>query len=200
MNSSRSPIAWPLALALAAGLAGAAPMPAPAQSLYSETSFQALTNDRRAYRVGDALTVLVYENASATASANTTTEKNNSLNLGITADSHDHALKFNAGGDSTGKGQIQRSGRLAAQITVTVTSIAPNGDLRVAGSQQILVNGETQLLQVEGRVRPIDVGESNTVASTRLADANITYVGDGILAEKQRQGVVARFLSWLGLM
>ena len=173
---------------------------ASAQSLYSEGSFKPLVEDRRAYRIGDVLTVLVYENASATASANTTTAKTNGLNIGVRANGRDHGGSISVGDDFAGKGQIQRTGRLAAQLSVTVDGVAPNGDLLVSGKQDILINGEKQLLQVAGRVRPIDVSEINTVPSTRLADANITYVGDGILAEKQRQGILTRFLSWLGLV
>ena len=70
----------------------------------------------------------------------------------------------------------------------------------VSGRQQILVNGEKQLIELSGRVRPIDVTEANTVLSSRIADANITYIGDGILAEKQKQGILTHILGWLGLL
>jgi flagellar L-ring protein precursor FlgH len=190
----------PLLIAL---LVAAASLPVAAQSLYDESRFQPLTADRRALGVGDTLTVLVFENASASQSADTVTEKNGGVNLaaGVSgATNRNYGVRVSTGDEFTGKGRIQRSGRLAASITVTVTEVLANGDLRVGGKQQIVVNGETQLLQLAGRVRPVDINDGNTVASTRLADAEITYVGDGILAEKQRQGVLTRFLSWLGLL
>jgi len=56
------------------------------------------------------------------------------------------------------------------------------------------------LIEIAGRVRPIDITEGNTVLSSRIADAQITYVGDGILAEKQKQGILTRILDWLGLL
>jgi flagellar L-ring protein precursor FlgH len=170
-----------------------------AQTLYSEATFQALTEDRRAHRIGDVLTVLVYESATASASAGTTASKSSGLNIGVAADAHDHSAKLSVGDDSAGKGEIQRTGRVAAQLSVVVDNVLPNGDLHVAGRQEIMVNGEKQLLQLAGRVRPIDVSDANIVASTRIADAEITYVGDGVLAEKQRQGLVSRFFAWLGL-
>lgn len=182
------------------GLLSAALGSAAAQSLYREEAFQPLTADRRALRTGDSLTVLVYENASASTSAESTTEKSAGISLSASADDRAHSARLAAGEDFTGKGRIQRSGRLAAQITVTVRNVAANGDLEVGGRQEILVNGEKQLLELSGRVRPVDVSELNTVISTRLADAQITYVGDGILAEKQRAGVLSRVLSWLGLI
>src|SRR4051794_36129219 len=87
----------PRLVAIAALLLAAA---AQAQSLYTAASFQPLTEDRRAHRVGDVLTVLVYENASASASAGTTAQKNSGFNIGVSADSHDHNAKVNIGEDA----------------------------------------------------------------------------------------------------
>lgn len=171
-----------------------------AQSLFQEAEFRSLTADIRAYRAGDTLTVLIVESSSASSTANTTTEKRASL--GITAGLTNRTEKANVGinEDFAGKGQIQRSGRLLAQITVRVTEVAPNGDLVVAGQQLIEVNEEKQEIKLEGRVRAVDVSESNTVLSTRLAEAKILYVGDGLLGEKQRPGILTRILSWLRIL
>jgi flagellar L-ring protein precursor FlgH len=171
------------------------------QSLYQDSAFQSLTGDRRAFRAGDSLTVLVVENASASASANTTTSKSGAINGAVKGGSTiNHSGSIALGEDFGGKGTIARSGQVAAQITVTVRSVAPNDELFVSGRQQILVNGEKQLIELSGRVRPVDVSDTNTVYSNRIADANITYVGDGILAEKQKQGILTHILGWLGLL
>jgi len=171
-----------------------------AQSLYDETTFQSLTADRRALKPGDSLTVLVMENASASASADTTTTKQGGLTAGIKGTTMSQTGSLTLGEDFGGKGTVNRTGRVAAQITVTVRSVAPNADLFISGRQQILVNGEKQLIELDGRVRPIDIDQSNTVVSNRIADAHITYVGDGILAEKQKQGILTHILGWLGLL
>lgn len=173
---------------------------AQAQSLYNADTFQSLTSDRRALKPGDSLTVLVVENSSASATANTTTQKTGGITAGIKANTLNNTGALSLGEDFGGKGTVQRAGRVAAQITVTVHSLAPNDDMFIQGRQQILVNGEKQLIELSGRVRPIDVTEANTVLSSRIADANITYVGDGILAEKQKQGILSHILGWLGLL
>ena len=173
---------------------------ASAQSLYDEGSFQSLTADRRALRPGDSLTVLVMESSSASATANTTTQKTGGITAGLTANTISKTGALSLGEDFGGKGTVQRTGRVAAQITVTVHSVAPNQEMYVSGKQEILVNGEKQLIELRGRVRPIDVSEANTVVSNRIADAHITYVGDGILAEKQKQGILSHILGWLGLL
>jgi flagellar L-ring protein precursor FlgH len=80
---------------------------------------------------------------------------------------------------------------------VIVQSVENDGNLRVKGEQNIVVNGDKQKLIVEGRVRQQDVAADNTVLSSRLSEANIRYTGDGVLSEKQRQGLLTRILSWL---
>jgi len=198
-----SPGGMPRALVCGAMLAVAAalaPVVALAQSLYNEATFQSLTSDRRALKPGDALTVLVIESSSATTSANTTTSKSGGITAGLKGSSLAHTGSISLGEDFGGKGTVQRAGRVAAQLTVTVHSVAPNDELYVTGRQNILVNGEKQLIELSGRVRPIDIGTDNTVLSSRIADAHITYVGDGILAEKQKQGILTHILGWLGLL
>ena len=40
---------------------------------------------------------------------------------------------------------------------------------------------------------------NNSVVSNRIADAKIHYVGDGVLADGQKPGLITRVLTWLGL-
>jgi flagellar L-ring protein precursor FlgH len=173
------------------------------ERLYDETRFQSYTGDVRAYRVGDSLTVLIVETASATASANTQTRKATDFAASgsVNADNTTHSAggKVDLSDDFTGKGSINRSGKVAAQIAVTVTGITANGELLVSGRQVIAVNDEKQEIALKGRVRPNDIQYNNTVLSNRLADANISYVGEGLLADKQRPGFLSRLLMMLGL-
>lgn len=169
-------------------------------SLYDEDKFQALTQDKRAHRVGDALTVLVFENSSASTSAKTDTEKSAGVKLGVVTHTRDYSGSLALSDDFNGGGKVQRSGKLAAQITVSVTRVMPNGDLEVSGRQLIEVNDEKQEILLRGQVRPRDISELNTVVSSRLANASISYLGEGLLAEKQKPGIITRLLSWLGLL
>ena len=54
-----------LALLLSCGAA----LPAAAESLYQEGSFRPLTADNKAFRIGDSLTIQVFQNSSASSSA-----------------------------------------------------------------------------------------------------------------------------------
>lgn len=178
----------------------AVPALAAGQSLYRDDSFRSLTADPRARAVGDVLTVLVVESSSASSTANTTADKQAGLGISVVGTNKTQKGELDLNENFAGKGSIQRTGKLLAQLSVTVQSIAPNGDLLVAGRQLIEVNGEKQHIELGGRVRPTDISESNTVLSSRIADARITYVGDGVLGEKQHPGLVGRLLSWLGIL
>ena len=173
-----------------------------AASLYQgDNSYRPLTSDQRARRVGDMLTVLVVENSSASANASTGAEKSGGLTFGWKSTQRIESANLQLGDTFGGKGQIQRSGRLLAQLSVTVRDIdAVSGLLSVTGEQQILVNDEKQAITLSGKVRPIDILDNNTVLSNRLADAHISYIGDGILSEKQHPGILTRLLGWLGIL
>ena len=171
-----------------------------ADSLYDERSFHPLVADARAFRVGDNLTVVVTEFASVSTTARTALDKDGTAGGTVTGTNKSRNGSINLNEDFSGGGRIERSGKLVAQITVVVQAIDANGDMRVKGRQDISVNDEIQTLLVEGRVRPRDIGADNSVLSSRLADAKISYTGDGLLAEKQHPGILTRFLSWLGLL
>jgi flagellar L-ring protein precursor FlgH len=174
------------------------------ESLYREGKFQSLTSDRRGSRVGDLITVLVYENSSAQSSADTTSDRsaNIGVSVGIGTQSNPtrNRLTAQAGFNNgmEGMGRTARAGRLLAQVTVQIQEILANGDLRLAGEQFLEINDERQQIRLEGRVRAQDVQDNNVVLSSRLADARISYQGDGVLGDKQKPSWWQRLLTALG--
>jgi flagellar L-ring protein FlgH len=171
-----------------------------AESLYQEQSFRPLTADNKAFRVGDVLTVQVYENSSAVTSADTGTRRSNTLSGGLShRGSTVSQTSLGTGGEFDGGGKTERTNRVLATLTVTVKAILPNGDLQVGGEQLLTVNQEPQKVTLEGRVRPLDISDGNIVLSTRLADAKITYVGEGDLAERSKRPWWRSVLDWAGL-
>ncbi|TFY97088.1 flagellar basal body L-ring protein FlgH [Ramlibacter humi] len=186
---------------LAAALLAAAAFPAVrAQSLFREDTWRPLTGDNKAYRPGDVLTVQVYENSSAVSSADTGTRRNNNLNAELT-----HGARVvgessaRLGGDFDGGGRTQRTSRLLTTLTVTVQEVLPGGQLRVAGTQAVTVNNELQRVTLEGLVRPADISDGNVVQSTRIADARITYLGEGDISERQQRAWWRQLADFLGL-
>ncbi|MGM9489676.1 flagellar basal body L-ring protein FlgH [Ideonella sp. YS5] len=199
-NEQRRALRWVATAALACSL-GLLAGTASAQSLYDETTFRPLTADHKAFRVGDVLTVQVVESATAAANADTGTQRRNNLGVDLSLDYHRsrHAsANASVGGDFDGGGRTARDGRLVAQLTVSIRDVLPNGDLLVAGEQQLTINDERQRIAVTGRVRPQDISEANVVLSTRIADADITYVGEGHLADRQKPAWWRQVTDWLG--
>jgi len=184
---------------LTVALLAATSLSAIADDLYNEKTFRPLASDKRAHLPGDVLTVLIYENSSATTSADTSLKRSNDVSLRANADQHSHAAAIGMGNDFNGGGTVQRQGKLLAQMSVSVTGVAANGDLLVAGEQVLDINSDRQKIRVEGRVRPLDITEANAVLSSRLADAKISYLGDGDLSNRQRPGIWSRFFNWAGL-
>lgn len=173
----------------------------PAQSLFDESQFRALTADHKAFRVGDILMVQVIEQATATANADTGTQRNNALDGDVTAHyrrDRKASAHVSLGSSFDGGGQTERAGRLLAQLTVSIRDVLPNGDLLVSGEQQLTINDERQRIALSGRVRPQDITDANVVLSTRVADAEITYVGEGHLANRQKPAWWRQLVDFLG--
>lgn len=173
--------------------------PSWAVDLYQEGKYRSLVGDVKAREVGDSLTVLVVETSSAASSADTNTKRNTDLGIAAVGNFNRQAFNGEFNNNFTGAARTQRAGKLLAQLTATVTGIEPNGDLRIVGEQLLEVNNEKQTIRIEGKVRPYDIGENNSVVSNRIADAKIHYVGDGVLADGQRTGWITRILAWLGI-
>ncbi len=176
---------------------------ASADSLYNPKTYKALTSDLRARQVGDLITVMVYESASASSTANTSAGRDAAVSLDLQGSSKNYAggVKggINASNQTDGRGRTAREGKVLAQITVTIKSIGENGDLVIAGEQLLDINNERQQIAIEGRIRPQDVSDTNVVLSTRIANARIRYSGQGDLADKQRPAWWQRFLTLFGV-
>jgi flagellar L-ring protein precursor FlgH len=173
-----------------------------AESLYDANTFQPLTADNKAHRVGDALTIHVFERSSAETRSDTSTQRTNRLDAGLGTSAINAGRgvsgSVDVGGSFEGGGTTQRANRLLAVLTVTVREVLPNGDLRVGGEQLLTVNQEQHKVNVEGRVRPQDISADNVVLSTRIADAKLTYAGEGDLTDRHKRAWWRALLDFLG--
>ena len=159
-----------------------------------------LASDRLAAQVGDSLTVLIYEQASASNSAQNGASKTTHLSAqASTKPSRPNAAELNLASAYDGVGQTGRSDQMVAQISVTVVGVRPNGDLDVAGEQTVTLNGEHTHIKVKGAARRADIASNNTIISPRLADAAIDYSGSGLVSRAAKPGLVNRVLSRLGV-
>jgi flagellar L-ring protein precursor FlgH len=182
------------------------PEPTPG-SLYADQ--RGLFEDDRARRVGDLLVIEIDERETASRTSTTKLGRNSKNAFGapqalglmaklkrnfpdidpaqLLALSSDHTFK--------GNGQTQRSGRLTATLPVRVKEVMPNGDLFVEGTNVVMVSNEEHHLYVSGLVRQVDIQSNNTVPSSRIANAEIEYIGRGDVNDQQRPGWGSRALT-----
>ena len=174
----------------------------PTGSLWSRSA-RPLVADRKAAKVGDVLTIIVQETASAASSAATKTSRADKtefggLNSGFST--LNRLLKpfdVSASGSTNGQGQTNRSGSLVTKISVTVKEVLEDGNLRVEGTREVTINKEKQKVTIRGIVRPDDIGPGNTVSSVAVADASIQYDGKGPVGDRQRKGLLSTVFDWL---
>jgi flagellar L-ring protein precursor FlgH len=186
-------------LALVALLA-AASASARADDLYRHDNWAAMTADRHADKVGDVLNVLVFENATASNTAQNGSSKGTHVSGQVGAGSHfNETAGLGLDGRFDGTGQTARAGRMVAQISVTVEAVLPNGDLLIAGQQRLNINKERTFIKLRGRVRRDDIRD-NSVASSRIADAEIDYDGSGFVSRSTKPGLITRIFNFLGLV
>ena len=173
--------------------------PAHAVDLFKSDGWTAMASDRSARRVGDILTVVVYESATASNSASSSSNRGTQVGGGVSGSGFNYSGNLNLRNDSDNSGATGRSGGMVAQISVTVDGILPNGDLQVSGAQELNINGDKTNIHIKGRVRQADIA-NNAVLSNRLADAIIDYDGVGFVSSSAKPGLVTRIFNWLGLI
>lgn len=185
--------------------------PAPAAqnngSIYQAGFENNLYGDRKAFRVGDIITITLNEKTQASKKASSDISKDSKNKLGLTSmfgsslttnnpvGSGDLSLSAEYSGNRESKGDSQagQSNSLTGSITVTVADVMPNGIIAVRGEKWMTLNTGNELVRIAGLVRADDIATDNTVPSTRVADARITYSGTGSFADASQPGWLDRF-------
>jgi flagellar L-ring protein precursor FlgH len=181
------------------------PTPAPPSTMVNSlwrAGSRAFFKDQRAAEIGDLLTVSVDINESGQISNETAT-----ATTGSEAAAMPHFLgtaavdtidKVFAGADPnslvslssssgmSGTGTMARSEQVTVNLAATVIRKLPNGNLVIAGKQELRVNGDLRELSIEGIIRIEDISTLNTISSDKIAEAHITYGGHGTLSDIQQ--------------
>lgn len=193
------------------------PMPAPElgerqpNSLW-RTGSRAFFRDQRAGRVGDILTVVVSMDEKAEIENETKRSRANSEDMNMTnllglegqitkvlpeGTTAANLVKTGSNLSNTGKGSVDRSEKINVRVAATITQVLPNGNLVLAGRQQINVNFDQRELVVTGVIRPEDISAENTVKSDQIAEARISYGGRGQIQDVQQPRYGSQILDVL---
>jgi flagellar L-ring protein precursor FlgH len=183
----------------------AEPVITEAGSLWQQGN-RSMFSDRKARDVGDIVTVLISEQASASKQASTSSERSSNISAGIpnffglennvssTVDLS-NLISAEFSNDFDGSGTTSRKEDLTASLTTQVVGRYPNGQLKIRGGKEVMVNNEVQIIYLTGIIRPVDITAANTVSSTKILNARISYTGKGAISDKQKPGWGTRIID-----
>lgn len=173
-------------------------------AIYRANTDVRLFEDLKASRVGDILTVRLDEQTNASKASQTSTSKSTEAELANPVAlgrpftyKGDPIFGGSLAGENTfdGSGASSQSNSLVGDITVTVVERLANGNLRIRGEKWVTLNQGREFIQLSGTIRPNDIETDNTLLSTRIANAQITYSSKGVLAAANKMGFVSRFFN-----
>lgn len=174
-----------------------------AGAIYREGPGLRLYTDRKAREVGDIVTVTLSERTQANARATTQVTKASTNTMSGTVfgapvtvggqDVLDNSLANSR--DFQGDGNSTQSNQVSGTVTAQVVQKLPNGNLVIQATKELFLNQGNELVQIQGIIRPADIGPDNTVLSTRVADARIVYGGRGPMARSNAMGWLDRFFN-----
>lgn len=182
-------------------------------AIYHASTSRNIYSDGRANRVGDIITINLTESTQSTKQSTTNTRRQTNIDLPVPTilgkplvlnkpepvnrlfNGREFSSSIEGSNRFNGNAASNMSNQLSGNITATIHELYPNGVMLVRGEKWLTLNQGDEYIRVSGLVRPQDIGADNTVDSTRLADARITYSGTGPLAEANAQGWLQRFFS-----
>lgn len=171
------------------------------QSQFIQNTSRSLFSDVKAFKTGDAITILIIEETQADNSAATRDTRSTDLEAGISGDVNLNS--FNAGGNLStsnsfvGSGQTTRRENIRSRISARVLKIDEVGNLLIEGKRTTKINGEVQTMTISGTVRPVDILPNNSVYSYNILDLTLLIEGDGSVSKIQEPGLITKFLRFL---
>jgi flagellar L-ring protein precursor FlgH len=157
-----------------------------------------LFSNIKAHRVGDILTVIVSENSSASSDAKTETTIEHDISGGPGEGILDFIPLWGVQQktDYEGEGKTERKGKLSAVMSVRIVEELPGEQFRIEGARAVKRNGETETMSLRGTIRQRDISPDNTIRSSMIADAEISYDGEGDVARGNEPGFLTRLVAW----
>lgn len=173
-------------------------------AIYQQGMRIGLFSDITAKHIGDVLTIELVENTNASATSNTNSSKDNKVDLpGPTLAGNKVKKdgveilenKFNGEREFNGQGTSAMNSSFNGKISVTVAEVLPNKNLVVRGEKLMMLNQSDEYIRLIGIVRPQDIGQNNVIKSTRVANVQMAYGGQGSLAAANKMGLLGRFFQ-----
>jgi flagellar L-ring protein precursor FlgH len=166
-----------------------------------------MISDKTARRPGDLLTIQIVENQEI--KNEDTSQLRRSTTLDYKLDSFDISpnafdvlprVAASSKDDFNGTANIEKNGEFTARLSAMVMDVLPNGNLVVKGRREIMVDGDIKVIEFSGVVRRYDIRADNTVLSELVAEARVSYVGEGQARDATSRrgigGLLHRAIIW----
>jgi len=171
--------------------------------------------DDKAFRVGDVLTIIINEHSiienetsrEVDKTSNRTATMNGTINLRDVGSWYgnrnsnfrlpDVAATSSGTSDFAGNADYETDRLITDRISVVVRDVLPNGNLVVIGTRHRNVDGDNQIIEIGGVVRPSDITFANTVTSNQVADFRMVVKVKGPEQRWTKPGWLGRILNWL---
>jgi flagellar L-ring protein precursor FlgH len=175
---------------------------APTGAIYSDNGQGFFPSTRRNRQVGDIISVTMLETFSATKSSSAASSKTDAFDVTLPTGLPNALTGGFVPGDLTsgtaqnfsGSGTASQSNSLTGTVSVTVLRVFANGNLEIGGQKKLTLTNGDEYVRVRGIVRPEDISEDNIILSSRIADAQIIYIGAGQVNDSVNQGWLSQGL------
>ena len=168
---------------------------------FIQNSARSLFSDVKAFKVGDAIMVLIMEDTQADNSATTSDSRSSDISAGFDFSTGESGFNGSGGLETgtsfKGQGQTQRKEKIRSRLSARVMEVDDNGNLKIEGTRSTRVNGENQKIVIKGFVRPVDVLPNNSIYSYSILDLTLEIYGDGSVSKIQEPGLITSFLRFL---
>ncbi len=162
-------------------------------SIYSTSSSGLFSSDRRAKKVGDILSVTLSETFSSNKAVTNSSAKADAIGaqvggVGVMNLAGSFGGAISKTDSFSGSMATNQSNSLSGTVSATIVRVFPNGNLEIKGQKKLRITEGTEYIRLSGIIRPEDISTTNTVSSSKIAEAQIEYVGAGILDSATKPG------------
>ena len=162
--------------------------------------------DDKANQIGDVLTIVISESHKTDTKTKRSLERDSEREISFDSKDFmvgsihpipDVTVKTGSNKKLDGKSDYKDERTIEDRISVIVQDIHPNGNLVVIGSRTRDINGDKQVIQVSGIVRPSDISFGNSIRSEQVANFQLVAISEGVSADYNNPGWLGKILDFV---
>jgi len=173
-----------------------------------------LFSDTKAMKVNDIVTVIITEEVKQSTQASkklseVNSDNGGSFDAGVSGSVNINGRNYKVGKTGIslnlpsmnsnrsfqGSGTQQRNETFETTVSARIVKVLKNGNYFIMGTREIYVDGQKQIIEISGVIRPQDIAADNTIDSKYISDAKIAYKTEGDIKRYTDQNWFSKFWS-----